>query len=153
MACLLRTLTCVGMFVTACSCKLVFQTTWPHAGMQLRAAGPSTSSLIDLRWHVYDGLLVQACLTGMLASRGYAVTCCLRRLPAMPACVLARLPQVPNYICLIPVVHHHNHLVLRCGLCALGICEDQVAHVSVVPLVRVVVTCQDMFYMSCLLKT
>ena len=83
MACLLRTMTCVGMFVTACSCKLVFQTTWPHAGMQLRAAGPSTSSLIDLRWHVYDGLLVQACLTGMLASRGYAVTCCLRRLPAM----------------------------------------------------------------------
>ena len=38
---------------------------------------------LDLRWHVYDGLLVQACLTGMLASRGYAVTCCLRRLPAM----------------------------------------------------------------------
>ena len=38
---------------------------------------------LDLRWHVYDGLLVQACLTGMLASRGYAVMCCLRRLPAM----------------------------------------------------------------------
>ena len=38
---------------------------------------------LDLRWHVYDGLFVQDCLTGMLASRGYAVTCCLRRLPSM----------------------------------------------------------------------
>ena len=66
-------------------------------------------ALIDLRWHVYDGLLVQACLTGMLASRGYAVTCCLRRLPAMF------------------VVSRHVKCVL--------------------------VTCQDMFYMSCLLKT
>ena len=36
-----------------------------------------------VRRDVYDSLLVQACLTGMLASRGYAVTCCLRRLPAM----------------------------------------------------------------------
>ena len=96
------------MFMTACSCKLVLPACWPHAGMQLRLPASSSCHVcgfsaclvrvgnmsrhvlyvmftqdLDLRWHVYDGLLVQACLTGMLASRGYAVTCCLRRLPAM----------------------------------------------------------------------
>ena len=58
-------------------------------------------ALIDLRWHVYDGLLVQAFLTGMLASRGYAVTCCLRRLPSM--FVVSRFSACTKLHSLIPV--------------------------------------------------